>query len=132
MTPTEAVHALKQRGISEMRIAKAVGASQPTINRLNRGKTADCSFELGERLIAYATSVSNGLLSSDHTEMEALTMPLASEDQGGTLIRNTSSQPLRCELLFRDGTKAVVLMPPGLGVLVTAGPGLMSMNLVNN
>lgn len=130
MTLVEAVRALRERGISERRIAEALGTSQATINRLKRGKTIGCSYELGDRLISYATSVSNGLLSNE--QMEAPATTLASSDQGGTLIRNTNSQPLRCELLFRDGTKAIVVMPPGLGMLFTTGPGLMTISLVNN
>lgn len=130
MTPTEAVHALLERGISETKIAKAVGCTQVTINRLKRGVTADCNFVLGEKLIEYAMSVTSGLLPNAHAEIVASTAGLRSGDAQGTFITNANSQPLRCEMQFVDGTKAILHIAPGQSIVFAAGPGLLSMNLL--
>lgn len=52
MNPTKAVLHLIARDWSEMRIARAVGVSQPTINKIRRG--SGCRFKLGMDLIKLA------------------------------------------------------------------------------
>ncbi|MEV8518634.1 hypothetical protein ABZR86_02440 [Dyella marensis] len=132
MTPAEAVHALLERGISEMKIAKAVGCAQVTINRLKRGATADCNFVLGEKLIEYANSITSGLLPDGRAGIDASALGARHSESQGTLIKNANGQPLRCEMQFRDGTKAVLHIPSGQTIVFTAGPGLLAMNLVHD
>lgn len=42
---------LKQKGFSEAELAKEIGTTQPTVNRIKLGKIKVPNFELGQRLI---------------------------------------------------------------------------------
>ena len=54
MTPQEAILKLMALRMTETQIAVAVGATQPTINRIKRG--GGCLHQTGEALIALAQS----------------------------------------------------------------------------
>ena len=55
MTPTEAVNALYSAWKSDPAIARKVGSSQSTINRIRRGRIK-CDYDLGVRLVALAAA----------------------------------------------------------------------------
>lgn len=50
MTPSQAIQSLLDAGCTEAGIAKAVGTSQPTINRIKKGSAP--RYEVGARLMA--------------------------------------------------------------------------------
>ncbi len=52
MNPTEAVISLLKLDLSEAKIARIAGTSQPTIHRVSKG--GNCLFETGQRLIELA------------------------------------------------------------------------------
>lgn len=52
MTPTEAILKLKAHGMTEAAIAAAASTTQPTINRIKKGK--DPFYALGRKLVAMA------------------------------------------------------------------------------
>lgn len=54
MNPSDAIHKLRESGMSEEVIAAAVHTSQPTINRIKRGKV-EPGYVLGSKLVAMAT-----------------------------------------------------------------------------
>lgn len=56
MTPTEAVHTLLAAGLSETDIAKRVGTTQPTVNRIRRGAMTP-SYPMGKALVDLAQSL---------------------------------------------------------------------------
>jgi hypothetical protein len=55
MTPNEAVIALYKAWKSDPAIARRVGSSQSTINRIRRGRIK-CDYDLGVRLVSLAQS----------------------------------------------------------------------------
>ncbi len=69
MTPQDAIAVLLKAKWTEMQIGKAVGVSQPVINRVHRG-LAETRYSVGKALVDLAQSVklltetSPGLLSS--------------------------------------------------------------------
>lgn len=54
MTPKDAAQSLRQTGMRDPAIAKAVDASVPTINRIRKGR--DCLWSVGDRIIRFAAS----------------------------------------------------------------------------
>lgn len=56
MTPTEAVHLLLASGQNETDIAKAVGTTQPTVNRIRRGAMTP-SYPMGKALVDLAQAL---------------------------------------------------------------------------
>lgn len=54
MNPSDAILKLRESGMSEQVIAAAVHTSQPTINRIRRGKV-EPGYVLGSKLVAMAT-----------------------------------------------------------------------------
>ena len=55
MNPSEAIAALRKAGWSEVAIAKGVGSTQPTINRISRG-VSQPTYTLGRALVDLAES----------------------------------------------------------------------------
>lgn len=55
MNPSEAIAALRKAGWSEVAIAKGVGSTQPTINRIGRG-VSQPAYMLGRALVDLAES----------------------------------------------------------------------------
>lgn len=54
MDPQTAVNKLIAAGWSELRIAREAKTNQPTINRIKRGTSRDCMYQLGVRLVVLA------------------------------------------------------------------------------
>jgi DNA-binding XRE family transcriptional regulator len=71
MTPTEAVIVLQRAAMTEAAIAEAVGVRQSTINKIKKG-TIRPNWEIGDRLVTLAESVSKRLVQHD---MAADTFP---------------------------------------------------------
>lgn len=64
MNPSEAIAALRKAGWSEVAIAKEVGSTQPTINRISREKTQP-TYSLGNALVELAEQVDQAAANDD-------------------------------------------------------------------
>lgn len=51
-----ALNGLAERGWSETKIAQEVGTTQPTINRIKKGKTRSPSYEVGAGILSLHAS----------------------------------------------------------------------------